>query len=356
MEIKELEKRLNNNKLDSLYFLYGEEIFLLEQCLKKIKKLFGEKIDGINYIKLDNTNIDTLIQNLEVPAFGYEKKLIIAKDTGLFAKAKKRKSKKGKANSDDSEKDEEEEKKKDKSEKIAKYIEENIKEIAESNILIFIEKEADNNALYKVIEKNGILCDFKLLKNEELIPRIVTLASTYGVKIDNYTANYFIESCGQNMQVLINELRKQIEYAGKGGVITKDAIDDLATKQIEGYIFDLTDSLGNHNLKKALAVYEDLIYLKEPIQLIMATLYNHFKRLYFTKLALKEKRPVARAIGLTEKQAFLEKKYIAQVKYFDEYILRRLLQELIELDYKYKTGAIDFDIGIEAILCRYCSK
>ena len=44
MKQEELERRLKEGKLDSLYLIYGEEIFLLEASLKKIKNLFGEKI------------------------------------------------------------------------------------------------------------------------------------------------------------------------------------------------------------------------------------------------------------------------------------------------------------------------
>ena len=44
MKHEELEKRLKDGKLDRLYLIYGEENFLLENSLKKIKNLFGEKI------------------------------------------------------------------------------------------------------------------------------------------------------------------------------------------------------------------------------------------------------------------------------------------------------------------------
>lgn len=42
MTIVELEKELKENKLNSIYLLFGEETFLLESSFKKIKKLFGE--------------------------------------------------------------------------------------------------------------------------------------------------------------------------------------------------------------------------------------------------------------------------------------------------------------------------
>ena len=85
-KIEELEKELQNQNLQSLYLLYGEEQFLLEQVIKKIKKLFGEIVKGINYIQIDESNVNQLIADIETPSFGYEKKLIIARNTGLFKK------------------------------------------------------------------------------------------------------------------------------------------------------------------------------------------------------------------------------------------------------------------------------
>lgn len=38
---------------------------------------------------MDETNINSLISDLETPAFGYDRKIIVAKDTGLFKKEKR---------------------------------------------------------------------------------------------------------------------------------------------------------------------------------------------------------------------------------------------------------------------------
>ena len=79
--IENLEKELKSGKLQSLYLLYGEELFLLESSLKKIKTIFGECIKGINYITIDETNYNELLADIETPSFGYEKKLIVATNT-----------------------------------------------------------------------------------------------------------------------------------------------------------------------------------------------------------------------------------------------------------------------------------
>ncbi len=69
MTVEELEKRLKNNQLDCIYLLYGEETFLLENALKKIKSLFGEIVKGINYIEIDDSNLNNLISDIRNTCF-----------------------------------------------------------------------------------------------------------------------------------------------------------------------------------------------------------------------------------------------------------------------------------------------
>lgn len=89
--VENLEKELKQEKLNSIYLLYGEETFLLESCLKKIKNNFGGLVSGINYIKIDANNINVLISEIETPAFGYEKKLIIVRNSRNIQKRWKKK-------------------------------------------------------------------------------------------------------------------------------------------------------------------------------------------------------------------------------------------------------------------------
>ena len=283
-----------------------------------------------------------MIEDIETSAFGYEKKLIIARNTGLFKKEKK--TAKGQELVVNKLMN-----------KIAEYINENISVINEAVELVFVEEEAEKNALYKAIEKNGEILEFALLKLPELIQNIQKICVAYKVKIDNGTAKYFIECCGTSMQELINEIRKLIEFVGQDGIITTKEIDLLSIKQIDSVIFDLTDNLGKKDTKKAIEVLNNLIYEKEPIQKILITLYNHFKKLYIVKIAEEYRKDLASAMQLKPNQLFLTTKYKMQAKYFSKQEIEKILEEFINLDANYKVGLIDINIGLEAILCKYCS-
>ena len=331
-----LEKSISA-EIKPLYLIYGEEQYLVQSVINKIKKAFGERVLGINYILVDESNAESLISILETPAFGYDKKLIIVKNSELFKKDGRKKS--GSPLQD----------------KIADYIENNFADIEDENILIFTELEVDKNVVYDAISKKGIISNIEELKPFELVKKLSQICSMYNVKCDDSTLNYLIELSGTNLQILINEIRKLIEYAGKGGAITKDAVSNLAVRQIESVIFDLTDNLAIKKIDNALNILDNLIYQKEPIQKILVTLYNHFKKLYLCSIAIKENKNIAIALGLKPNQTFLETKYRKQVSYFKTDDLRKILDEFADLDYNYKNGKIDLDVGLRSILCNYCS-
>ncbi len=313
-----------------VYLLFGEDEYLRNEYVKKIKKSFGTLQLGINYVQIDESNKGNIISDIETPAFGFEKKLIIAKETGLF-------------------------KKKDSlADKISEYLKDNIDNLQDVE-LVFIEKEVDKNGLYNVINAKGKVEEFKEQTLPMLIKKVKQIANSYGVEIKENVAQYFLECVGTNMSDIINEIRKLIEYAGKDGEIKKVDIDSLSIKKSESIIFDLTDNLGKKNIKNALEVLNNLIYAKEPIQRILVMLYNHFKKLYIIKLAVEENKNVAQSLNLKPNQSFLVGKYSMQAKYFQKDEIRKLLEELINIDALSKSGEVDINIGLESVLCNYCS-
>ena len=93
----------------------------------------------------------------------------------------------------------------------------------------------------------------------------------------------------------------------------------------------------------------------EPIQKILITLYNHFKKLYITKLAKNQNRNLLEVLNLKQNQTqtFLTTKYKTQSEYFKTQELKEILQQLIDLDRKSKSGLIDINIGLEAIIANF---
>ncbi len=218
--IENLEKELKSGNLKSLYLLYGEELFLLEMSLRKIKEIFGECIKGINFITIDDTNINQIISDIETPAFGYNKKLIIARNTGIIKKEGKRKN--TELNN--------------LKEKIIKYLNENINYINQSVVIVFVEEEVDKKQeIYKTIENLGTICEYQYQKPIQIIKRLKAICNGYKVNIEESTIQYLIECSGTSMQDLINEIRKLIEYVGENRNNKKRRYRQISNKKDRKY-------------------------------------------------------------------------------------------------------------------------
>lgn len=312
-----------------VYLLYGEDNYLKNEFVKKAKKSFGELQLGINYIQIDESNVNNVISDIETPAFGYERKMIIVKNANLMQK------------------------KNAISDKLSEYLNDADKQILDSIELIIVEDSVEKNALFNTISKIGIIKEFNEQKISQLITKVKSISAAYGVQIQENVAQYFIECTGTNMEDIINEIRKLIEYAGKGGTIKKEDIDSLTIKKSESVIFDLTDNLGKKNIHEAINVLHDLIYAKEPVQKILVMLYNHFKKLYIVQLSNGQN--VAQNLKLKPNQTFLVSKYQNQAKFFTQDEIRNLLNEFMYIDEASKSGNLDINVGLESVLCRYCA-
>lgn len=178
MTIESLEKELKEGKLKEIYLFYGEETYLMDNCVKKIRNLFGELIKGINYIEIDDTNLGQLISDLQTPAFGYPKKLVIVKNTGIFKRELKKKGASFQELRD----------------KIIEYLKENQDILNQDNVLIFVEESVDKGKMLSTLEDIGAsICNFEYQKMPNIVARLKAICKAYKVSIDDATLKYFIE-------------------------------------------------------------------------------------------------------------------------------------------------------------------
>lgn len=333
----------NKEVFDKIFLLYGEEKYLKNIYVNRIKKCFGNLVKGLNYITLDDSSINTLIQEASTPCFGFENKLIIVTNSKLF-KINRKKS----AEFEEENKEEEETATSGSNE--ADVIEFLEKTQLSNTTIIFNETDvAKNKKIYKLVDKIGVVKEFNQLKDKEIIPYVIDLCSKYEVKITKDTATYFVSICSNNMEDIINELRKLIEYVGKGNEIKKEYIDMITTKSLDTVIFDLTDNLGKRNIGLCINTLDELIMQKEPLQKIYIMIYRHYKNLYLIKYALDN--GIDNINEELKLHPFVFMKAKDQVKNYTLNELHKIYKTLMQIDIDNKSGKIDLYTGIINVMC-----
>lgn len=325
--------------MKNLILITGDEVFERQEKLKQIKENFGELIKGINYIELDKDSLFNLEDEINTYPFGYSKKLIIVKNDKKEKKEKAVSASKSQSSEEDID---------EKSDIITPNLEKELSSL-ENVTVVFIGEFQKRSKLYKFVEKHGecFVCEKK--KEYELLSWCSKIFKENSVQISNSDITYLISLCGNDKLTLKNEINKLIDYSYDTKKIQKDDIDKICIRTSSAIIFDLTDCLGSKNTLKAIALLNELIENKEPIQKIVIMIAKHFKSVLIAKIANMHGKNLMDE--LSTKSSYAATKYLNQSKYFELQELINIIKELGKLDVDSKTGMIDLKIGLERIIC-----
>lgn len=336
MSLEILKKQIKENTLQNVYLFYGAEEYLIKYYVNVIKKLIvNEENSELNYIFFEGkTDVDSIIANCETLPIFSDKKLVIAKNSGLF------KSKKGDASNAGSDK-------KSTKDKLSEYLE----NIPPYTCLILVETEIDKRLkLINAIKKYGLIVELDFQKPADLVKWVIKVFKSYNKSIEQMPASYLVENSEYSMTELLNEIDKIVNYVGDKPQITINDIESVCNKSIKSRIFDLTDAVSEGNISKALDLLNDMAALKEPMQKVLFMIIRQVRMIYRIKL-LRQKGmkddAVAKQMGLTP---FVASKVMRISRNLDINVLEKAMYYSLELDESIKTGKITDRIAIELLI------
>lgn len=297
---KDVRSLLKEEKSGGLYFIFGNENFLKIFYADEIaKKAVGKDFEDFNLHRLDgeNTTIQMLKDAVEAlpmlsdytcvlvddfPIFGMDSQeadnlMAVLSDvppscyliflmTSIEKKVKKAKK--------DTEKTQDEGNESEKTDS-------NQGE-ALSTVTV---KPAIWDDILAIAQSNGFAIEINKRSLSELITLLMKGAAGRGKTIDEKTARYFVESVGDDIANLQNELDKICAFVKHDRITEKD-IDLIAVKTVEARIYDMAKHLIAKNNDEAFGILDTLISQKvEPI-LVMGTLISPFVDMYRVKAAI----------------------------------------------------------------------
>lgn len=143
-------------------------------------------------------------------------------------------------------------------------------------------KNAKLTKLITCAEKNnGVAAQLDHRTVADLMKMLTNGALKRGCKLDNTVAKYLVETAGEDINTLKNELDKLCFYVGKGE-ITKQTVDLVCVKTVEASVYALSKQIIECNMTAALKTLDELFYLKiEPI-IILSTVSGFYVDMYRT--------------------------------------------------------------------------
>lgn len=308
-----------------LYLLYGTENYLIKKEIDKI--LNANSIEKINVSEynLEIDNFKDIIEDANTISLFADKKAIIVNNSYLFT---------GKSI---------------KNENNPELFLDYFKNVNPDSIIIFIvdsEKLDERKKIVKEIKKIGTVKDFN--QKNDLTDILKNMFEGYNISIQDI--RFMIDRCGNNLDILSQEVNKIKIYKDEDKNITKEDIINLTSKNIDIDIFGFVDTIVNKNKNKALEIYKEmLINGEEPIK-ILVILANQFRIIYQAKELYKQGysgNDIATIIGIHPYRIKLALK--KAINYNSDTLLD-YLEKLADLDYDIKIGNIESSLGLEMFI------
>ncbi len=140
--------------------------------------------------------------------------------------------------------------------------------------------------LAAAIKQHGLVVNFDRQDQGDLVDWVRRRFHALGKDIDSRLALDLIFLCGDLMNNLIGEIEKIGAYA-KGPRITRADIDAVATPQLDAVVFRMTDAIGEGRFDQAAQVLGELYQMQEPPIRILFSLGKQMRQIYSARLMLE---------------------------------------------------------------------
>lgn len=262
----QLKKDLSAGTLGRLYVLHGEEVYLRDFYLGRMKEqLVGEGMTEFNLHAISGKDFtpELLEQTVDALPMMSERTLVLITDYDLSKGSEK-----------------------DKEALTALFA-----QLPDYCCVVFLYDLIDykmdaRTKLALSIKEHGSVVEFARQEQGDLVDWVHRRFKALGKEIDSEQARYLIFLCGDLMNGLIGEIEKVGAYA-RGSRITREDIEAVATPQLDAVAFEMTNAIGAGDFDRAARVLGELLQMQEPAVLILFTLGKNLRQLYSARLMLE---------------------------------------------------------------------
>ncbi len=330
----ELKKQIKSKSFSQLYLIYGNEQMFIKQYTKIIvEAVAGKNPSDFNFHTFSgDIDLDDFAASLQIVPFMSRYNCVVASDIYF----------------DNMDKDS------------LDRFKEIVQRTIEGTVLIIsmpTSTPSKNLAAFKNLikyaEKLGSVCEFNKLNQSVLEKYVAKWANENGKLISHINASKIISNCGDDLNLLKNEVAKISLYAS-GDEITLADIDKLSTVNLEAKIFALSDAVLNGNGDKAFNTLDLLFYQREEPIMMLYVLSSSYIDAYRIRVAdecgvLKE--DVAKEFNYKNRAFTLANARKATSKISTE-ALRKSLCVLVEADERFKTSSINVRLYMEQLIAQ----
>jgi DNA polymerase-3 subunit delta len=219
-------------------------------------------------------------------------------------------------------------------------------------IILFYEKELPlKDDFFEKLKKVSRFQEFNFLEGERLKIWVKNKFKDYQKDIKIKALEKLIDYLGNNLWQIDNEIKKLVLYK-KEGIIEEKDIDILVRPEVENDIFKTIKAVASKNKKRALSLLRNHLEKGDSPHYILAMLNFQFRSLLIVRDFIEKKKPLKEILKKIPLSPLVIKKsyFLAQKFSFQE--LKKIYQELFQLDFQIKVGKIKPETALELFIAK----
>ncbi len=325
---------LASGEFAPIYLLLGEERYLRERFKKELEKNIlspGDEAFNLLSFDMDQELLQHALNEAEMVSFFGNKKIVYINHP-FFLTGEKKKT--------DLEHD-------------IKMLLAYLKQPSPDTVLVFnanYKKLDERKKIVKELKKVAKIIDVSEMSDQDTKKYIQQTISSEGYEITREAFDLFIYLTDTKLSQMMNELDKLFLATSVDKKITKPVIEALIPKSLEHSIFDLLTFVLEGKSESALRLYKELVLQGEDVIKINAILISQFRLLLQVKIMLDKSYQQANMVDVLKIHPYRVKLSVAQAKKFSQETLFKVFDNLVENDYKMKTGFMDQKMLFELFL------
>lgn len=304
------EDFINLQNIKPVYVINGGESFLTTSALKHIEDLLNLAYPDFNKVVFTDEsykNANDIVAACQVAPFCDEKRLVVVYDYLNKKNESERKV-------------------------FLKYFE----NACSTTCLVFF--STSKSEFFSSLEGKTETIDCEKITPEFLKIWAKKQVNSLNLDILDGALAKLLDYCNYSITKVDTELNKLKTIYLNNTQITEDDIENNVTKDIEYIIFDLTNAICQKNNEKVYSLVEAMIKNKEQPVNIIATISNHFRRLFYVARSEFSNREMAEMLGVKE---FAITKYKQQAQNFGQRALKNIYDKCIEVEFMSKNGEME---------------
>ncbi|MBQ3047386.1 MAG: DNA polymerase III subunit delta, partial [Clostridia bacterium] len=203
------------------------------------------------------------------------------------------------------------------------------------------------NDFFSSLEPYGTKIECDKLSNDGLVLLARNMAEKLKLKFSHSAFKRLLDYCNYSVTKVITEINKFQSIKLAGDIIEEIDVENNVTKDIEYVIFDLTQAISQKQNDKAFMLIDAMLKNKEQPSSIVATISNHFRRLFFVARSEFSVQELATLLNIKE---YAVSKYRQQASFFSQKSLKQIFDKCVEVEYLIKSGGMDAKNSLNYLL------